>query len=226
MALDLYVGTLTHYYAGELEPGQSKVEGAPSLSEVRRAVLVWRDGLSLGLQAHLEDPLDWDESASAPCFRERLGWEAYAGIVLWAAYAEHPELPRPAAPALEWESDPAWQASNAQGFASRYGQLLYGPELWLPCPFGFTFRAADAWDDEITTGSSLALLAELEALNAATWGADAAAVKAWRRAGLLQGEATLEACARFGFSIFVELAQRAVAHALPMVLDFGEGSGG
>ena len=224
MGLDLYVGALTRYYAGHCEAGPGGEEAMLLPPEIRRAVLVWRDGLSVGLQAYLEDPLDWDESASAPCFRGSLDWEGYAGLLLWAAYAEHPELERPLAPAVEWESDPAWQASNAQGFESRYGQLLYGPELWLPCPFGFTFRAADPWDDEVTIGSSLALLAELEALNAATWAADAPTVKAWRRAGPPQGEPTLEGCARHGFAVFLGLAERSASHALPMVLDLAPAS--
>jgi len=152
--LDLYVGTLTRYYGSD---GQ-----APD-DDTRLSVLMWRDSLSLALEEHLEDPLDWDESAAAPHFTAELGWQAYSALLLWAAYAEHPELPRPEAATAEWEADPAYRASNAEGLASHYGQLLYGPELWLPCSFGFTFHAEDVCGDQVTIGSSVALLAELQA---------------------------------------------------------------
>ncbi len=212
MDLTLYVGTLTRYY-GNADPS------APD-DEARLAVLMWRDSLSLALQEHLEDPLDWDESAAAPQFSANLAWEGYAALLLWAAYAEHPELPRPEAAVAEWESDPAYRASNVEGFASRYGQLLYGPELWLPCSFGFTFRAEDACGDQVGIGSSLALLAELQALNAATLRADATALAAWRRAGPPQGEANLESWARYGLAVFLEQAGQSVAHSLPMKLHY------
>ncbi len=210
MGLDVYVGTLTRCYGGG-EDGAGE--------EARLAVLVWRDILSVDLQEQLEMPLDWDESAQAPNFSASLGWEGYAALLLWAAYAEHPELPRPQAATAEWEDDPAVRASSAAGFASRYGQLLYGSELWLPCEFGFTFRTTDACGEEAGIGSSPALLAELQALNAATWGAAAATLERWR-ASPPQGAALLEDWARYGLAVFMEMAERSVAHSLPMKLEF------
>ncbi|HOG47500.1 MAG TPA: hypothetical protein PLJ35_21525 [Anaerolineae bacterium] len=226
MGLDVYVGALTRYYGGDWRTAAQRLDGtrgpAAGLEaldgDTRMAVLTWRDGLSLGLQAHLEDPLDWDESDAAPCVIGTLGWEGYAGLLLWAAYAEHPELARPVEAVAEWEADPAYQASNAAGFASRCGHLLYGPELWLPCPFCFTFRAEDVCGDEVAIGSSPALLAELQGLNAATWAADAATLKEWR-ATPPPGKATLEDWARYGCAVLLELAGRSVAHGLPMKLD-------
>jgi len=209
--LDLYVGTLTRYYGSD---GQ-----APD-DDTRLSVLMWRDSLSLALEEHLEDPLDWDESAAAPHFTAELGWQAYSALLLWAAYAEHPELPRPEAATAEWEADPAYRASNAEGLASHYGQLLYGPELWLPCSFGFTFHAEDVCGDQVTIGSSVALLAELQALNAATLRAETATRAAWLHAGPPQGEASLERWARYGLAVFLEQANRSVAHGLPMRLRY------
>ena len=211
MELELYVGTLTRYYAGD---------GQDSDDDLRLSVLMWRDSLSLALEEHLEDPLDWDESAAAPRFTAELGWQGYGALLLWAAYAEHPELPRPTTATAEWESDPAYRASVAVSHASRYGQLLYGPELWLPCSFGFTFHAEDVWGDQVAIGSSVALLAELQALNTATWHADAPTLAGWRRAGAPHGEAALESWARYGLAVFFEQASRSVAHGLPMRLRY------
>lgn len=211
MDLNLYVGTLSRYYGG---PGS-----APD-HDARLSVLVWRDRLSLALQQHLDDLLDWDESPTAPYFSTALGWEGYSALLLWAAYAEHPELPRPEAATAEWEADPAFRASNAEGFASRYGHLLYGPELWLPCSFGFTFRVEDAAGEQVTIGSSVALLAELQALNVATLRADTPTRAAWLQAGPPQGEANLESWARYGLAVFLEQAARSVNYELPMKLEY------
>ena len=92
---------------------------------------------------------------------------------LWAAYAEHPALRRPATLPEEWDDDPALVRSNAEGFRSRYSHLVRNVELWLPVAFDFTFEGEDVDGRRIIVGSATTLGRQLGELNAATWKADA-----------------------------------------------------
>jgi predicted ATPase len=56
-------------------------------------------------------------------------------------------------------------------------------------------------------------------LNNRTWRADARVISGWRLAGAEHG-APLEASARFGFAVFLELSAAAITHGLPMKLDY------
>ena len=239
MALALYAGTLTRYYAGDWDPAGPPAGSAPASpvdmlrakarravaydeDKTRAAVVEWRETLSQDLQARLSYPLDWDESPDALYAAGTPTWDAYSALLLWAAYAEHPELHLPDEADEDWTKDRAYQASNALGYKSRYGQLLYGPELWLPCDFAFTFRAASVKRIQMRIGSSVALLLQLQQLNQATWQADAAALQDWRqppRPGPARG-ATLEPRARFAFAVFSSLAAFSVHYQVPLKLDY------
>jgi hypothetical protein len=177
MGLDVYVGSLTRYYAEsplavveriarqQGVPFTAEAGGADHEDAIRVAILRWRDGLGRWLGDRLPGPLEWDESREAACFTDKPGWEGYGGTLLLAAHDEHPELPLPAEVSAEWSDDPAYQASLAAGPNSRYDQLL-GPELWLPCRFDFTVRTQDATGHPVEIGSSVSLLDQLEALRA------------------------------------------------------------
>ena len=111
--LDVYVGSLARYYAGEWENVAEKAArergvqyqiGRPGgstdrLKDPQRippAVLAWRSALSDSLGSKLALPLDWDEALEVPYFTGRPGWDGFGSLVLWAAYAEHPALRQPA----------------------------------------------------------------------------------------------------------------------------------
>ena len=220
MGLDVYVGSLTRYYAEGPTDGVERIarhqsvpftDGQGSEEVVRAAVLAWRDGLGRWLSDRLAEPLDWDESNLAPCFTDKPGWDGYGGTLLLAAHDEHPELPTPAALSADWPDDPAYQASSAQGAGSRYQQLLT-PELWLPCRFGFTVRTQDVTGQEVEVGSSVALLDQLDLLR--------------DRHGLngeplpVDPHRPLAAAASLGLGVLARLAERSIRHRLPMKLDF------
>ena len=236
MGLDVYVGGLSRYYMGDWETviqqyargaelpltvirAQPSPEEASSYDEINRAVQKWRESLTLEVKRHAPVQLDWDESLEVPYFTDKPAWDGYGGLLLWAAHAEHPEFARPTALVEDWNADPAYQASVAEGFKSKYRQLLDGPEMWLPCDFDFTFEAETINGNDILFGSSVALLAQLKELNEATWKADPAVLKEWQEDGAING-APFEVCARFGFSIFFDLAKRSVMCRLPMILDY------
>jgi hypothetical protein len=236
MALDVYVGSLARYYAGEWENIAEKASrergvqyqiGRPGASADRLkdpqrippAVLAWRSALSDSLGSKIALPLDWDEALEAPYFTGRPGWDGFGSLVLLAAYAEHPALRQPDTLPEEWDNDPALMRSNVAGFRSRYSHLVRNVELWLPSPFEFTFEGEDIDGRRVVVGSTTTLRRQLDELNAATWKADANTVAEWSLEPPA-AEAPLELCARYAFAVLLDLARRAVEHKLPMKLDY------
>ncbi len=216
MALDVYVGSLTRHYSGV---GKQLAAFSSSPERLPAAVLAWRAALSERLGANIPMPLDWDETPAAPHFTGRPGWDGWAALVLWAAYAEHPVLGRPNTLPDEWENDVALARSNAEGFRSRYSHLVRHVELWLPSSFPFTFDGEDVGGHRVVIGSAPTLQRQLADLNAATWKAADGVVAGWGRKPP-PDTAPLEPRARHGFAAMVEAAQHAVDHHLPMKLDY------
>lgn len=236
MGLDVYVGALSRYYSGNWEAiiQQSSHElgmevqifraNEPQYTlsnqdKIRNVIVNWRQKLSNDLCGKISIQLDWDESTEAPYFTDKPTWHSYWGLLLWAAYAEHPDLKMPSYLRDNLSTDPAYQASLNDKFQCKYDQLLYGPELWLPCDFDFTFSARDVSRNNITIGSTKTLLSQLDNLNASTWNADEKTLQEWLQVGAERG-ALLETHARFAFSVFNELAKFSIDNNLPMKLDY------
>ncbi len=240
MALDVYVGSLTRYYAGDWESAAERVARARlkgrerasprprerasralrDSARLRPRILAWRDALGQSLGANVAGPLDWDESDEAPYFSAQPGWDGFGSLVLWAAYAEHKKLRRPTVLPEEWDDDPALLRCNADGFRSRFSHLVRNVELWLPSAFPFTFEGDDVDGRRIVIGSAKTLSRQLADLNAATWKVDDEAEAAsWGRRPPLP-DAALEWKARYAFAVLTGLARHAVEHQLPMKLDY------
>src|ERR1700761_4883732 len=143
MALDVYVGSLTRYYAGDWENTAERVtrgdrepsrtSAAPDrlkeADRLRPRVLAWRNALNEASGAN-GLAFDWNESLDAPPFAGRPGWDGFGSLVLWAAYTEYPALRRPPTLPELWDDDAALMRSNAEGFRSRYSHLLRKVDLW------------------------------------------------------------------------------------------------
>ena len=236
MGLDIYVGSFTRYYSGNWETVVQKYGSEQSLgvqvvrlnspvdaitdpNQIQPTILSWRDKLSQSLGSNIDSPLDWDETDTAPYFTDKPAWDCYSSLLLWAAYSEHPELPRPHDCIEDWTSDIAFQRSIDPNFKSSFPQLLRDVEIWLPQKFAFTFRAADPTGKELGFGSSIFLQTQLELLNHRTWNATDQTLALWLNEGA-EYKAPLEIGARFAFSIMYELAHQAVKHRLVMKLDY------
>jgi hypothetical protein len=239
MGLDIYVGSLTRYYAGEWKTviQQLAEQGAlgdlsievvrpekPSDAitdpdQIHELVTLWRDQLTKALGDNISMPLSWDERVDAPYFTDKPAWDCYGHLLLWAAYDEHPEMERPHDAVEDWPKDPAYEASRAEGYQTLFPQLLGGVEMWLPHDFEFTFGTMAPNGADCSFGSSPALVRELEELNVRTWEADGDAIAVWRRDGAEAG-APLEQGARFAYSILLDLARKSVEYDLPMKLDY------
>jgi hypothetical protein len=178
----------------------------------------WRKSLGEALAAW-GFPVPPDAEGDTLAGSEELGWSAHGALVLWAAYAEHPDRRRPLMEPEEWHKDPAVLASAAPGFASRYATLVRGVELWLPGEFDGVVEIPAPGGDVLDAGSTAALARELDALNAATWKASAAEIFGWRDT-TDEGSPRLEALARRGFSSFVRLVSRVRTKPLSLWLDY------
>jgi hypothetical protein len=228
VALDVYVGSLTRYYRRDWDNVAQRMareqgwqysivrpsEGAeapPPAADIRRAVTDWCRGLSAGLEAHGYGPVRWDEADDRPYFTDRPGWDGYTALKVWAAHAEHPDLPLPDEVPESWADDPAWKRSTVREFKSRYRTILE-PELWIPTEFPFVFEASTLVSDKTCMGSVLTLQRQLDALHGET------------AAHLKQTSASqpsgLAAMAALGLDVFRQLAHKACEHRLPMMLDY------
>lgn len=236
MALDIFVGSLARYHAGEWETvgertarernrservarprGPASLVGDPGRIVV--AVTAWRSALGRLLGNRIDEPFDWEEALDTPWSTARPGWDGFGSLILWAAYAEHPGRRRPEMLPEPWDGDLVYLRANGEGARSRYAQLVRPVELWLPAPFDFTFEAATVDGRRTTLGSLIALRRQLAELNEATWKASGQAVAGWARE-VPAVEASLEARARYAFSVVSDLVQWAVGRRLPMKLDY------
>jgi hypothetical protein len=208
---------------------------------VRDAVLDWRTALSEALGADLS----WAEADAMPYFTDKPDWSGYAALMLVAAHVEHPELALPDEVPEQPLEHPLAQAVLAppkRGLFRRSRTpepqryyTLYGPELFLPVDVDGVWHAPFVTGDDMQMSSAAALLAQLREL-ADRRGAGPAELERWRETGgigsfsesldpdgrTVQEAAlgSLEEVAGFGLAVFLELAEQAVEHRLPLKLDY------
>jgi hypothetical protein len=237
MALHIYVGSLTRYYAGDWETVVQKrareagaQPSAPSPdagedairdpAEIRPIVVEWRQGIASALKESITDPFDWDESSDAPYATDQLTRDALWALRLWAAYTEHPDLPRPTGHVTDAAADPAFLSSNNPEGTSAYHQIVRDLDLWLPWSFAFTFRAeTPAGGGKVGLGSVPTLRAQLAELNQKTWRASSEATLASWRKEAHPPDAPLEVAAKYAFGVLYPLAALAEKRRLVLKLD-------
>lgn len=238
MAVDVYVGALSRYYSGRWEnvaerwarehqlaykvvrPGEG-LEGAEGADPetIRAAVVDWREVMVEGLGQHLNEPLDWEESAEAPYFTDRPHWDGYAGLLLLAALEENPDVDPPESVPAEWAQHEALLRSRAQDYGETEYLHVLAPELWLPCEFPFSFQFIDLAGHTLYIGSTPRLLEQLRALNERTFKGTEEQRLEWRSKCPKPGAPFADA-ARFGLAVFMDLAEQSIAHRLPIKLDY------
>jgi hypothetical protein len=238
VGLDIYVGPLSRYYSGQWQNiiqqfGQANglpvtvIRPRPPLLTrlrdlfIRRvnpksvnlaeAVHIWRTQLAAASGPFPPDAdWNWPESPDLDYDTDKPSFFGYGAVRTWAAYsaAAPPELLRD-----DWEQDPLVQQSENAAFPH-----LHQPELWLPVRFPQVIEAPELSGNPIKIGSVFSLWDEFQALNAATWNADHATIRQWKNEDF--DDEKLEPTARWAFSIWFCLTERAVKHLQPMRLDY------
>jgi hypothetical protein len=256
MAFDVYVGTMTRYYRREWEnvvQRMAREQGIkynmiyaggeppppPPAEEIQLAVSAWSHMLSEGLKSLEVGAISWDESDRQPYFSDRPGWPGYTGLLLWAAYAENPDLPLPAALPESWIDDPAYQKSTDEGFTSRYLQILRA-QLWIPADFNAVADGPDLCQNKTCIGSTFELKRQLDELRNETdirlqdemSKPEQSPQPEVKSGGMLRrffakpsptvatDGIRLAAAAASGLTIFQDLASKACEHRLPILLNY------
>ncbi|MEU5949622.1 hypothetical protein ABZ793_29260 [Micromonospora sp. NPDC047465] len=235
MGLDLYVGPLTRYHLNDWLTIAQQI-GARDGYDVRivrahededpetdpdmvqNAVREWQQWLGEALGG----PVDWPESATQPYWTDKPDWDGFGAVLLFAAYDERPDL-RPS----PWDKEdrprefadaPAYQAASAQ--PERYLTLLSGVEWWLPLAEDpLVIEASRPTGQPTRMGSIDRLAAELRLLDERA-GVLAGHDPAELRRGLPSDDPTLAEVARFGLAVMLDLAETAIEHRQPLLLDY------
>lgn len=235
MALDLYVGPLSRYHAGEwknagqqmaesqgleyhiITPSEEEDEEPVSIEEVVEAVEQWQGHLRQVLEKAGESGELWADTAEADYATDRPGWPGWIAAILKYAHLLHPQFPEPEQVPMadSLESDPAYQEANK---APGLFQVLSLCELWLPGGFEFMFHGATV------TGKPV-LISSVELLNSALdefchlWGENRAQLET---TGTHQpaDDGNFDGAALHGLAVFCRMASEARRLSLPMILDY------
>lgn len=244
MGLDIYAGPLCRYYSGAWQTiirqwgEQSGVPVAVVRPDAGRglsgllsalngwmgrrrapldpvqAIVSWRAGLARQHRTS-ESEWDWPEDLGLPFETDKPDFDGYGAVQLWAAYAERPEVQRPLSMPKDFANDSILEAALTGSVS--FDQIL-GPELWLPIANGHVFDAEDPAGKRIRIGSVFELKKQLDRLNQVTWNASDEAARNWREEEF--DPENLESIARWGFSIWICLADFAVGRRLSLRLDY------
>ncbi len=230
MNVDLFVGTLTRYYAAEWQNGRTRAGAATPFGpktnstvtdpvELQGILAEWLEEATFKLKEHLKEPLTWKEGMLPPHFVGELGVAGYGGAILLAAYTSHAHLPRPATFMKTWERDPAIEASMKPSEKKDALWEIINCGVWFPVNFAFGINMKDPTGKPIKAGSIDLLWRALEYLNETNWGASAEDIATWRTRPLNEGD-TFDAQAQFGFAWFYEMCRLARENRLPMKLHY------
>lgn len=242
MGLDVYVGSLTRYYAHDWETFIQRLgreQGIPVVIQrqnesldaitdpvvIRDLILTWRSAMSHHLRQAgvIQGELDWAEDPQTSYFTDKPGTDCYGALHLLAAHEEEgkPFLRStyPKTLPSDWEKDAALNRRLRARTKPRYAHL-YGCEVWLPHEIRDTFEAPSPAGKRVRMGSVFDLLRNLETLNDRTFNGSGEERKRWA-AEMPNGEDVgFEPKAKTGLAIMLELAAAAARERLPMVLDY------
>jgi hypothetical protein len=234
MAFDVYVGTMTRFYRHDWEnivQQSARVQGTkykmiyaggepappPPAEEVRQIVGEWCQAMTASLAPHGFGPVVWDESDNRPYFTDRPAWQGYTALLLWAAHAEHPNLPMPDELPESWVHDDAFARSSAPEFRTSFRSILE-PQIWSPVEFPFVFDFPSLVSDKpCSVGSVFTLKEQLDLLVEQT--SSQLGISAAYPSSTKSTPSLLEAAA-FSIPLFRNLAAKACENRLPILLHY------
>lgn len=240
MGLDIYVGSLTRYFAGDwqtvaaqaaaaegiefttVRPGEVPVADTPEAIWERVAQWQAAMGAALGF-----DGL-WADDPDAPYATDQPHWLGYGALLVLAAQIEHPDLADEADSPQDFAASRAFEAAKQRG-SELFPSLIGGAEWWLPIDgIAATFTGTSVDGATIGMGTLDLLAAELEMLRERLGVDGAALTEALLTGGPLEeptglngDHATyLREWGVFALAVFLELTGQARRMSLPLLLDY------
>lgn len=246
MGLDIYVGSVTRYVAGDWQTiiqQTGAADGIPVVvhrpnepDDVERDVAIVEQAVREWQQSLLRDlgcgDQAWPESATSPYSTDKPDWDGYGAVVLLAAHIERPDLApgsrtgktfrrrtiEPVLPRAFPDSD-AFKAASTQ--PSRYPTLLRGAEWCLPIPAtGGVVEATTPNGSRLMMGSVQGLLAELHDLNNRTLRLTPEGIAQAIASGPPGPDAPHMEVAPFGLAVLTSLAEHASANRQCWIMDY------
>ena len=244
MGLDIYVGPVTRYVAGDWQTIVQQAgadQGIPvevmrlneppdAITDVRvvdAVVHEWRSGLL----ASLETGETWEEDPLGEYKTDKPDWDGYGAVILLAAYDERPDLKPGSSRGLfrgktERTKPEDFPDSEAFKVASqspqRYPTLLSGAEWCLPLRLGpRVFRTSAPNGHEMVMGRVPVLLEELRTLNERTLRLADGDLRSARQAGPPElGSSSVESAGAFGLAAMIPLTDFADQRRLTWIMDY------
>jgi hypothetical protein len=241
MGLDVYVGSLTRYYARAWETVVQKAGREQGIAvqivrdrpaspdpvtepqQINEAVLMWRGAIAKALSdgGAISGGLDWAEGVDVPYFTDKPGWTCFGALLLLAAYEE--DKPRfgdrwPKRVEAGWERD-GRLTRRVKARGSRYSHM-FGCEAWIPTDLAHEFEAMMPNGHASRIGSSIQLQRELLELNERTYRGTQEDLASWSQMPPGPEDLTFELNSKTGLAILLALTALAVEHRLPMILDY------
>jgi hypothetical protein len=229
MGLDIYVGPLSRYLRGDWKTivqqaaEQQGVEAQivrdgeqaePVDAETATTVV---NGWITGLIEAIGGSSRWDDAADGPYVTDKPDWDGYGGIVLLAAFADHPALADWDLPAVDFAKSAALAATSND---TRFPTILSGVTWWLPLDAGpVSFEAGRPGGQTVRIGWLSILALEVEQL-LAHHGWSPESLEATRTAGPPELGAGAMSAGEFGLAVLQPLLENALRFQQPLVLDY------
>jgi len=234
MGVDIYVGTLTRYYARDWQtivqqtmPTKIVYQGknAPKEGEtvdqakVQQVVLAWRARVESATKEHIHGDWGWDEKPGVEYVTDKPGWWGHNAL---RAVALDPRTDLGRKLGSVPQHLPGDWGGLKMTTKTDYGQVIW-PQWWLPLKFDGAFTVPSPAGEPKTIGSTETLITELMMLNAATLRADHDKLEWYRRAEELPKKLedwTVGQAFGFGLGVFLEFAEQSKRRRLPLLLDW------
>jgi hypothetical protein len=232
VALDIYVGSLSRYHAGNwknIVQQAAEAQGIPYQiirsddakcvpeDEVESAVRNWQAHLLSGLADQGIHIGHWNEGQGVPYETDRPGWEGYYGLILKGQSFLDPSASSPTLlPDLETiHEHPVVVASQSPDSLMC---LLSVAEWWLPGNHRHFVEFQSITGAEVAAAPTADLFRLLNDI-AEAWGKEPSEIIAFRP-DQPDSNCTVDEAALYGLSVLLRMASKSLEMGLPMVLDY------
>lgn len=214
MILDLFAGTLNHYYCD--------VETEEEAVRTNEIVCHWRDTIIGAVKKAAPEAECWEEAADKAYLALELDEMAFGALLTYAASVVYGHKCRETVyPGWSFEAELDVQTARADRTLA--WSLMKGASWWLPVQTPIMLRGQVPTGDVATIASTGALMLELLRINELGWKADEEEVLRWAETeGHMAPDAkrySTESLAKYAYSAFWQLAKFSLQNNVPVIMD-------